>query len=127
MKFEKLPISLYLVEEMAAPAQIVDYSANFLVSIPMTNEAGDDWIYGSSVANPKNVAVYGGVTLKKFGKVAGSNDEGTALAGAKFILQQKKTSGEAVTWKTVTDLTNNQVKNGSVAGNILTTDAGWHD
>ena len=121
VKFENLPIGLYLVEETAAPAQIVDHSANFLVSIPMTNEAGDDWIY-DVIANPKNVAVYGGVTLKKFGKVAGSNDEGTALADAKFILQQKKTSGEAVTWKTVTDLTDNQVKTGSVAGNILTTD-----
>ena len=120
VKFENLPIGLYLVEEKAAPAQIVDYSANFLVSIPMTNEAGDDWIY-DVVANPKNVAVYGGVTLKKFGKVAGSNDDGTALAGAKFTLQTKKTNGDAVTWETVTDLTGNQVKTGSVEGSILTT------
>ena len=120
VKFENLPIGLYLVEETAAPAQIVDHSANFLVSIPMTNEAGDDWIY-EVVANPKNVAVYGGVTLKKFGKVAGSNDDGTALEGAKFTLQTKKTNGDAVTWETVTDLTGNQVKTGSVDGNILTT------
>lgn len=120
VKFENLPIGLYLVEETAAPAQIVDHSANFLVSIPMTNEAGDDWIY-DVVANPKNVAVYGGVTLKKFGKVAGSNDDGTALAGAKFTLQTKKTNGDAVTWETVTDLTGNQVKTGSVEGSILTT------
>ena len=120
VKFENLPLGLYLVEETAAPSQIVDYTANFLVSIPMTNEAGDDWIY-DVVANPKNVAVYGGVTLKKFGKVAGSNDGGTALEGAKFTLQTKKTNGDAVTWETVTDLTGNQVKNGSVDGSILTT------
>ena len=123
VKFENLPLGLYLVEETDAPSQIVDHTANFLVSIPMTNETGDSWIY-EVIANPKNVAVYGGITLKKFGKVAGSNSDGAALPGAKFILQKKKTSGGTDTWETVTDLTANQVKNGSVADNILTTDAG---
>ena len=42
--FDSLPIGLYLVEETSAPAQIVKKTANFLVSVPMTNEAGNDWI-----------------------------------------------------------------------------------
>ena len=88
VKFADLPIGLYLVEETAAPLpSIVDHSANFLVSIPMTNEAGDDWIYDVT-ANPKNVAVYGGVTLEKYGKVLGVNtttNTESPLSGCNFL------------------------------------------
>ena len=121
VKFENLPIGLYLVEETAAPAQIVDHSANFLVSIPMTNEAGDDWIY-DVIANPKNVAVYGGVTLEKYGKVLGVNsttNTESPLSGATFYLQHKVDNQ----WVTMTGLT---LLHGSEGTNglLTTSDAG---
>lgn len=121
VKFENLPIGLYLVEETAAPAQIVDHSANFLVSIPMTNEAGDDWIY-DVIANPKNVAVYGGVTLEKYGKVLGVNSTTnieSPLSGATFYLQHKVDNQ----WVTMTGL---NLLHGSEGTNglLTTSDAG---
>lgn len=121
VKFENLPIGLYLVEETAAPAQIVDHSANFLVSIPMTNEAGDDWIY-DVIANPKNVAVYGGVTLEKYGKVLGVNsttNTESPLSGATFYLQHKVDNQ----WVTMTGL---NLLHGSEGTNglLTTSDAG---
>ena len=118
VKFEDLPIGLYLVEETNAPAQIVNYTANFLVSIPMTNKEGGDWIY-NVVANPKNVAVYGGVTLKKYGKDLGVNDTNyveSPLSGATFYLQHKVNNQ----WVTMTDLTPKQGTAGE--GGLLTTD-----
>lgn len=96
VKFDNLPIGLYLVEETSAPAQIVNKTANFLVSVPMTNETGDDWIY-DVVAEPKNAAVYAGIKLHKKGtvkKVDGTTTI-TALRGVKFLLQRK----EGSTWK----------------------------
>lgn len=96
VKFEDLPIGLYLVEETSAPAQIVNKTANFLVSVPMTNETGDDWIYDVE-ASPKNAAVYAGINLHKKGtvkKVDGTTTS-TALSGVKFLLQRK----EGSTWK----------------------------
>ena len=121
VKFENLPIGLYLVEETAAPAQIVDYSANFLVSIPMTNQAGDDWIYDVT-ANPKNVAVYGGVTLEKYGKVLGVNSTANTespLSGATFYLQHKVDNQ----WVTMTGLNLHQGSEGT-NGLLTTSDAG---
>lgn len=112
VKFENLPIGLYLVEETNAPAQIVNYTANFLVSIPMTNEAGDDWVY-DVVANPKNVAVYGGVTLEKYGKDLGTGTE-SLLSGATFYLQHYVDNQ----WVTMTNL---KPTKGSEDNGLLTT------
>lgn len=94
--FEQLPIGLYLVEETSAPAQIVNKTANFLVSVPMTNEKGDGWIY-DVVAEPKNAAVYAGINLHKTGTVKKVDGEitRTALSGVKFLLQRKEESA----WK----------------------------
>lgn len=121
VKFENLPIGLYFVEETNAPAQIVNYTANFLVSIPMTNKDGDDWIY-DVVANPKNVAVYGGVTLEKYGKVLGVNsttNTESPLSGATFYLQHKVDNQ----WVTMTGL---NLLHGSEGTNglLTTSDAG---
>ena len=116
VKFNNLPIGLYLVEETNAPAQIVNYTANFLVSIPMTNEAGDDWIY-DVIANPKNVAVYGGITLKKYGKELGVNNTTNTespLAGATFYLQHYVDNQ----WVTMTNL---KPTKGSEDNGLLTT------
>lgn len=96
VKFENLPVGVYMVEETKAPAQIVERSANFLVSIPMVNATGDGWNY-NVVANPKNTPVRGGISLKKYGKVGA--DAEVALQGATFTLEQE--TAEDV-WTTVT-------------------------
>lgn len=93
-KFTKLDLGIYLVEETKAPSQVVNKTANFLVSVPMTNEDGDDWVY-DIIANPKNETVYGGITLIKKGKtikVNGSETEET-LKNVSFELQKKETTG----------------------------------
>lgn len=93
-KFTELDLGIYLVEETKAPSQVVNKTANFLVSVPMTNEDGDDWVY-DIIANPKNETVYGGITLIKKGKtikVNGSETEET-LKNVSFELQKKETIG----------------------------------
>lgn len=93
-KFTELDLGIYLVEETKAPSQVVNKTANFLVSVPMTNEDGDDWVY-DIIANPKNETVYGGITLIKKGKtikVNGSETEET-LKNVSFELQKKETTG----------------------------------
>lgn len=97
--FSEMPVGVYLIVETGAPSQIVNKTANFLVSIPMVNANGDGWNY-DIVANPKNAAVYGGISLKKYGK--NYNPDGSfteaPLEGAKFYLQRK----EGNEWVTVT-------------------------
>lgn len=93
-EFTNLDLGVYLVEETKAPSQVVKKTANFLVSVPMTNEDGDDWVY-DIIANPKNETVYGGITLIKKGKtikVNGSETEET-LKNVSFELQKKETTG----------------------------------
>lgn len=104
-KFTNLDLGVYLVEETKAPSQVVNKTANFLVSVPMTNEAGDDWVYDIT-ANPKNATVYGGITLIKKGKtikVDGSETEET-LKNVSFELQKKETTG----WTKVKEYTTNE-------------------
>ena len=55
-EFTNLDLGVYLVEETKAPSQVVNKTANFLVSVPMTNKAGDDWVYDIT-ADPKNETV----------------------------------------------------------------------
>ena len=119
-KFSNMPVGVYLIVETDAPSQIVNKTANFLVSIPMANADGTGWNY-DIVANPKNAAVYGGISLKKYGK--NYNPDGTstevALAGATFYLQRK----EGDDWVTVT-APKVSANNGSVDENgLLTTSA----
>ena len=122
VKFVNLEVGIYLVVEADAPAQIVNKSANFLVSIPMVNTERTGWNY-EITAQPKNTAVYGGVTLYKYGKTAGDTGKGTALSGAKFILQQQSVNNN---WSKVTDfskLTINNSKDTTAENGVLTTNA----
>lgn len=98
-KFTNLGVGVYLIVETDAPSQIVNKTANFLVSIPMANADGTGWNY-DIVANPKNAAVYGGISLKKYGKNYNPDGSSTEvpLEGAKFYLQRK----EGDKWVTVT-------------------------
>lgn len=102
-KFTDLDLGLYLVQETKAPSQIVNKTANFLVSVPMTNEAGKAWNY-DVVAEPKNAAVYAGINLIKEGttiKADGTLDK-VNLAGVTFVLQSRPTgSDDSVTWTNV--------------------------
>lgn len=97
--FSEMPVGVYLIVETGAPSQIVNKTANFLVSIPMANADGTGWNY-DIVANPKNAAVYGGISLKKYGKNYNPDGSSTEvpLEGAKFYLQRK----DGDKWVTVT-------------------------
>lgn len=97
-KFTNLGVGVYLIVETDAPSQIVNKTANFLVSIPMANADGTGWNY-DIVANPKNAAVYGGISLKKYGKNYNPDGSSTEvpLEGAQFYLQRK----EGDEWVTV--------------------------
>lgn len=55
--FTELPLGCWFVEETEAPDYVTEKSANFIVSVPMTNEAGNGLIYDISVY-PKNVVEY---------------------------------------------------------------------
>lgn len=100
-KFTDLKLGLYLVQETKAPSQIVNKTANFLVSVPMTNEDGTAWNY-DVVAEPKNDAVYSGITLKKTGTTInadGTKGISTALSGVQFALQRYNTTSNV--WELV--------------------------
>ena len=117
--FTKLPLGIYMIEETAAPSQILTRTANFVVSIPMvqTTENGQEWVYDVK-ASPKNVATYGGVSLVKTGTTAGSRAKAVAVPNVLFRLD-KETSGG--TWEAV-DLTDAiKVTAGTKSQGYLTT------
>lgn len=117
-KFTDLDLGLYLVQETKAPSQIVNKTANFLVSVPMTNENGTAWNY-DVVAEPKNAAVYAGINLIKKGttiKADGTPDT-VNLAGVTFVLQSRPTgSDDSVTWTNVDSYTTDSDGNINVKG-----------
>lgn len=118
-KFTDLDLGLYLVQETKAPSQIVNKTANFLVSVPMTNENGTAWNY-DVVAEPKNAAVYAGINLIKKGTTikADGTSEIVNLAGVKFVLQSRPTgSDDSVTWTNVGSYTTES--NGTINVNDL--------
>lgn len=118
-KFTDLDLGLYLVQETKAPSQIVNKTANFLVSVPMTNEAGTAWNY-DVVAEPKNAAVYAGINLIKEGTTikADGTLETVNLAGVTFVLQSRPTgSDDSVTWTNVGSYTTES--NGTINVNDL--------
>lgn len=118
-KFDNLTLGLYLVQETDAPAQITGKVGDFLVSVPMTNAAGDDWLYDVHVY-PKNSSTYGEVTLQKKGQIGSTSP--ADLEGVQFKLEVKNADG--TTWTQVTK--NNKgvdiATNGTTDG-ILTTGA----
>lgn len=107
--FSSLPLGIYLIEEADAPNQIVTKSASFIVSIPRVDVNGE-WQYDVT-AEPKNVGVYGGVTLTKTGRVAGDTGVGTGIAGVEFLLEYKNTKNNG-SWDAV-DLSKYKVEIGT--------------
>ena len=88
--FSGLDLGVYAVKETNAPSQVVSKTANFLVSVPMTNKAGDDWLYDIK-AYPKNETVYAGINLVKHGTTikADGTKETVNLKGVTFALQSR--------------------------------------
>lgn len=126
--FKGLPLGIYMIEETAAPSQILTRTANFVVSIPMvqTTDNGQEWVYDVQ-AKPKNVATYGGVSLVKTGTTAGSRAD-AAVPNVLFRLD-KETSDRA--WEAV-DLNDaikvtvgkNSQTDDATKGYLTTSDAG---
>lgn len=88
--FGKLPLGIYMVSETKAPAQILTYTANFIVSIPMMEKG--QWIYDVK-AEPKNAPTYGGVNLQKVGVTAGNTSNEVGLEGVIFRLEKQEGTG----------------------------------
>lgn len=83
----KLPVGMYAVVETNVPAGVTERTPAFLVSVPMTDNEGTNWLYDIEVF-PKNKTSYTGVTLHKQGKTGGKNADATDLAGFKFELEK---------------------------------------
>lgn len=82
-----LPVGMYAVVETNVPAGVTERTPAFLVSVPMTENAGTNWLYDIEVF-PKNKTSYTGVTLHKQGKTGGVNATATALADFSFELEK---------------------------------------
>lgn len=83
----ELPVGMYAVVETNVPAGVTERTPAFLVSVPMTDNAGTNWLYDIEVF-PKNKTSYTGVTLHKQGKTGGKNADATDLAGFTFELEK---------------------------------------
>lgn len=102
VKFEELPLGLYLVLETETPDSVRTACEPFFVSVPMTKVSGDtkggltDWLYDVHVF-PKNSTAYGQAVLQKVGKQSGTDKEVLTMQGYKFKLYKKNDDG-AWTW-----------------------------
>lgn len=88
----ELPVGMYAVVETKVPAGVTERTPAFLVSVPMTDNAGKNWLYDIEVF-PKNKTSYTGVTLHKQGKTGGADATATALAGFGFKLEKWSDNG----------------------------------
>lgn len=128
--FTELPLGIYMIEETAAPSQILTRTANFVVSIPMvqTTQNGQEWVYDVK-ASPKNVATYGGVSLVKTGTTAGSRANGVAVPNVLFRLDKETSDGvwEAVDLNDAIKVTagiKSQTNDAITKGYLTTSDVG---
>lgn len=118
VKFEKLPLGLYLVLETETPDSVKTACVPFFVSVPMTKVSTDtnggltDWLYDVHVF-PKNSTAYGQAVLQKVGKQSGTDTEVTTMQGYKFKLYKKNDDG---TWTWIERKPANGVDN---AGELL--------
>ena len=87
--FGDLAFGRYLVVESDVPENVTERIANFLVDIPMTNDAGTGFVY-DVVINPKNNTAYGTINLLKV------NEANEPLEGVVFNLQ--KNGAEPTIW-----------------------------
>ena len=95
----ELPVGMYAVVETNVPAGVTERTPAFLVSVPMTDNAGKNWLYDIEVF-PKNKTSYTGVTLHKQGKTGGVNATATDLDG--FVFKLEKWSDAESKWIEIT-------------------------
>lgn len=118
VKFEKLPLGLYLVLETETPDSVKTACVPFFVSVPMTKVSDDanggltDWLYDVHVF-PKNSTAYGKADLQKVGKQSGTDPEVLTMQGYKFKLYKKNDDG---IWTQIVKKPANGVDN---AGDLL--------
>lgn len=93
VKFDNLPIGLYVVMETSKPASVTQAVKPFLVSIPMTRKGdvkkGEEWLY-DVVVYPKNSTTTGNFNLVKYGVIGNDRNNKTALEGVTFKLEHLK-------------------------------------
>ena len=80
--FSDLPLGIYYVEEGSGPTQITKKIAPFVLSLPLTNAAGTEWLYDVH-SYPKNQTSYSDVKILKK-----DLSTGNALANAEFRLDE---------------------------------------
>ena len=89
--FSDLPLGIYYVEETSGPSQITKKIEPFVLSLPLTNAAGTEWLY-DVYSYPKNQTSYSNIKILKK-----DLSTGKALANAEFRLEE---STDGSTYKT---------------------------
>lgn len=97
-------VGIYAVVETKAPAGVTGKTKPFLLSVPMTDKEGKNWLYDIDVF-PKNQTSYTGIDLIKYGKTGGEGTEGTLLTGFTFTLE--KWNETTVKWDPITKAAKN--------------------
>ncbi|MDO5777765.1 MAG: SpaH/EbpB family LPXTG-anchored major pilin [Eubacteriales bacterium] len=115
----ELPVGMYAVVETKVPAGVTEKTPAFLVSVPMTDNAGKNWLYDIEVF-PKNKTSYTGVTLHKQGKTGGKDASATALAD--FTFELEKWSDTENKWIKITSEAEGGKDNAGKKDVITTTD-----
>lgn len=95
VKFDGLPVGIYLVVETKSPEKVTSQEV-FLVSIPTTVDS-NNWLYDVHVF-PKNATTYG----KKV-ELTKEDSDGNPLGDVTFVLQRKGVGEDGKdTWENVT-------------------------
>ena len=120
VKFNDLPLGLYVVIETGKPDSVTKATDPFLVSVPMTSVDTQNWLY-DIIVNPKNKTEYAGITLQKKG-MTGNTEDSTVMGGYKFKLEKyvEGSSGAAGTWTPITKAPKNGVDNAGTDLNLTT-------
>lgn len=92
--FSNLDLGRYLVIETKAPKNVSTKIESFLIDLPRTIDDGKGWNYDVTIY-PKNVTIYGNVTLTH------TNQDGTPLVGTTWKLEKKDSNGN---WKEYDEL-----------------------
>ncbi len=82
-----IPVGIYAVVETSAPASVTGKTRPFILSVPMTDASGKNWLYDIDIY-PKNQTSYKGIDLVKYGKTGSKNAEGELLKGFTFTLDK---------------------------------------
>lgn len=110
-------VGIYAVVETKVPAGVTGKTKPFLLSVPMTDNEGKNWLYDIDVF-PKNQTSYTGIDLIKYGKTGGEITEGTLLDDFKFTLEKWNKTTEK--WEPITNAAKNGQDNAGDALELTT-------